>query len=135
MNPELAKTYLAAFAPDQPAPRTSPEAGQGDKPRRNVEITESPAVESSLRPSAPGTFYLFSIIADGSATGPNPKFYCDICQSSPFETLEDKAMAWTRRGLEVHKLRHHKDSETFRTWLRFHHINVTHRKCPVCLNK
>jgi hypothetical protein len=61
MDPELAETYLAAFAPDRPALTTAHEASEvgsrrGNPPRRNVETTQRLAAGLTHCPSAPGMF-------------------------------------------------------------------------------
>lgn len=61
MNPELAETYLASFAPDQPAPTTLREAGEvgtrrRNPPRGNGENGQRLAAGPAHCPIAPGTF-------------------------------------------------------------------------------
>jgi hypothetical protein len=146
MDVELAQTYLAAFAPDRPAPTTVHEASEvgsrrRNPPRINAENMQRLAVGSTACPSAPGTFQLLGMITDGTAARPRPRprfrLHCDACQSSPFETSANKAATYIPSAIGSHKLRHHNDEQEFSTWLMFNQIEPTpgKSKCPLCRSK
>jgi len=61
-----------------------------------------------------------------------PTSVCDLCQSSPFETTEDKAARYTAKELKLHESTHHNDKATFDTWLIFHFKSATCHYCPIC---
>jgi hypothetical protein len=57
---------------------------------------------------------------------------CDLCQSSPFETLANKEAKYAVYELPLHIYRHHDDRTTFDTWLLFHFNTTKCPKCPIC---